>query len=189
MKLGMKSLFTSVIFSFAVLAGTVLLQPAVASAQKVPCDDGVFVNLKQGQSIDEVCNGHGGQPAAGSMEDCSHSFLGLETWYQYMAPEEFNADCTVKCFNVFNQSKANDCGQKKSDIPLVLLAVVDDLLRIAGLVAVGFIFYAAFNFITSQGDPEDAARARNTAINALVGLVIAMVAVALVSFIGRKLGG
>jgi uncharacterized membrane protein YccC len=70
---------------------------------------------------------------------------------------------------------------------LIGLAAVDILLRVAGLVAVGFLVYAAFNFITSQGNPEDAAIARGTAINALIGLLLAMFAIVMVSFIGKSL--
>ena len=134
----------------------------------------------------------GPDPGGVSATSCSSSFFGLKPWYQYIPKKEIGGDCNIKCFNVFtipDSEKPNDCGQRASDIPRVLLAVVDDLLRIAGLVALGFIIYAAFNFITSQGNPEDAAKARATAINALVGLIIAMIAVALVSFIGNRLGG
>jgi hypothetical protein len=111
--------------------------------------------------------------------DKSGDFLGLLPWWNYLPASDFDATCTIKKFNLLH-------GQ--SEVPLVLLAVVDDLLRIAGLVAVGFIISAAFKFITSQGDPEGTARARQTVINALVGLAVAIVSVVFVSFIGNTLG-
>lgn len=111
-----------------------------------------------------------------------HDFFGLLPWYAYLKGD-LDSNCDIKNFTLLPGA-----GQH-SDLVLILLAIIDDLLRIAGLVAVGFIIYAAFNFVTSQGNPEDAAKARGTAINALIGLVIAMFAIVLVSFIGNKLGG
>ncbi|HET7320745.1 MAG TPA: hypothetical protein VFI84_04150 [Candidatus Saccharimonadales bacterium] len=120
--------------------------------------------------------------AAGPSATCqAHDFFGLKPWYQYLP---LDSNCDIK-----NSFHVLPGGGHQSDLVLILLAVIDDLLRIAGLVAVGFIIYAAISFITSQGNPEDTARARSTAINALVGLVIAIVAVAFVSFLGNKLGG
>jgi hypothetical protein len=61
------------------------------------------------------------------------------------------------------------------------------LLRIAGFVAIGFIIYGGILYVTSQGSPEQTGKAQNTIINALTGLVIASVAVALISFIGSRI--
>lgn len=129
---------------------------------------------------------HAAAPSA-SNGSCSGTFFGLEPWYYYLGREM--QGCDINCFNLLPQTVRNSCGQLESDVPLVLLAIVDDLLRIAGLVAVIFLIYAAINLITSQGNSEDAAKARNTAIYALVGLLFSMIAVVLVSFIGRSLGG
>jgi hypothetical protein len=142
---------------------------------------------------------------ADTVETCRHGFFGLKPWYQYIgkelddgkapsgASDEEKVEakrnlCNVKCFNVFTVSEANDCGQKSSDIPLVLLAVADDLLRIAGLIALGFIFVGAFKYVGSQGNPDSTKSAQETIINALLGLAISLTAVAIVSFIGNKLG-
>jgi hypothetical protein len=125
-------------------------------------------------------------------------FLGLEPWYQYMnkeftdayaAPSSQSDPCSVKCFNVFIQTVPNDCGQTASDIPAVLLAVIDDLLRISTMVAIGFVFYGAFQYVASQGNSEVTAQAQTTVINALIGVAIALIAVTAVSFIGDKLAG
>ena len=75
-----------------------------------------------------------------------------------------------------------------SDLPLVLLAVVDDLLRIAGLVAVVFVIVGGIQYTTSQGNPDATAKAQSTVLNALIGLVIALFAVAFVTYLGKALG-
>ena len=105
------------------------------------------------------------------------SFFGLIPWYQYINDAKHFKGCDVTNFNIF------------SDTPLVLLAVVDDLLKIAGLVALAFVFYGAIRYVASQGNPEDTANAQSTIINALLGMAIAIVSVAFVSFLGHRLGG
>lgn len=128
--------------------------------------------------------------AQSRVEKCNPTdFLGLSPWYQYLG-NKLTADCEIKCFNFIEQGKTDKpCGDGKSDIPLVLLAVVDDLLRIAGLVSIGFVMYGAFQYVISQGDPESTARAQKTVMSALIGVVVAMVAVISISFIGKKFGG
>ena len=93
---------------------------------------------------------------------------------------------TVSC-NVLSFSILPWAGTS-SDIPLVLLAVVDDLLRVAGLVAVSFIIYGGYQYVVSQGQPDRTARAQNTLTDALVGLAIAVTAITAVTFLGDKLG-
>jgi hypothetical protein len=69
----------------------------------------------------------------------------------------------------------------------VLLAVVDSLLRVAGIVAVAFVLVGAFRYISSSGNPEETARAQSTIINALIGVAIAVVSIAFVVFLGNQL--
>lgn len=113
------------------------------------------------------------------------TFLGLVPWYKYLDRQEVTPIsgqpyCQIKDFVVL---KAGE----RSDIPLVLLAIVDDLLRLAGLVAVIFVIYGAVQYATSQGNPEQTSRAQSTVLNSLIGLAIAVTAVAFVSFIGNRL--
>lgn len=103
----------------------------------------------------------------------SGGFFGLVPWYYYLP----HPGCQVS-FDPLSVS---------SGIPAVLLAVVDDLLRIAGLVAVGFVIYGAIQYLTSQGDPGQTSKAQSTIISALIGLAIALVAVVFVSYLGNHL--
>lgn len=112
---------------------------------------------------------------------CSSSFFGLRPWWYYLPNGDFDG-CNVRSFH-FISASGND------DIPLVLLAVVDDLLRIAGIVAVAFVLIGAFKYVASQGDPEATGRAQGTVINALVGMAVAITAAVFVNFLGQRLGG
>ncbi len=115
-------------------------------------------------------------------DTCKPTFLGLIPWYQYLNVGS-PPNCDIQHFTIFPGSG------NSSDVPLVLVAIIDDLLRIAGMVAVAFVIVGAVKYIMSQGNPEDTSSAQATIINALVGLAITVVAVAMVSFLGNKLGG
>lgn len=106
------------------------------------------------------------------------AFFGLKAWYHYL---DTDAQCNVQNFHVLTNTG-------KSDFLLIGLALVDDLIRIAGLVAIGFVIYGGILYLTSQGSPEQTGKAQNTILNALVGLVIAIMAVAIVSFLGSRVG-
>jgi hypothetical protein len=136
---------------------------------------------------------------ATAADNCNKGgFFGLEPWYHFIPDSEIGVkktgeapvdSCGIKCFNIFVQTNPNDCNQTASDIPGVILAVIDDLLRIAGLVAVAFILKGSFDYVGSRGNAEKTASAQSTIISALTGLAIALVAVALVSYIGGQLIG
>lgn len=111
------------------------------------------------------------------------TFLGLVPWYQYLNLAKDGANgCKVTNFN------SQVVGQN-SPFLLIGLAILDDLIRVAALVAVGFVIYGGIQYVMSGGSPEDTTKARQTLINALVGLVIAILAASFVGFIGNKLAG
>lgn len=106
--------------------------------------------------------------------DCARGgFFGLPRWYKYLTLDN---QCQVTNFTV------------PGDLVLVALAVIDILLRIAGIVAVFFIVYAGIQYTTSQGNPDATAKAQSGLINALIGLALTVVAIAGVTFIGNRLG-
>lgn len=58
---------------------------------------------------------------------------------------------------------------------------------VAGALAILFIVLGGFRYIISDGDAQAAARARNTIIYAAVGLLIIVMAAAIVNFVVGKL--
>lgn len=119
---------------------------------------------------------------------CSHSFLGLKTWFAYFPASWFGGSGMDSC-SINNNFQLLQGGTDPSGLLLIGLAIVDDLLRIGALVAVGYVIYGGFSFMTSGGSSDKAEKARNAVLDALVGLVIAVLAAAIVSFIGNKIGG
>jgi hypothetical protein len=115
--------------------------------------------------------------AAGGSE-CSHSFFGIPPWYKYLiAADKLDDKCRVVSLKI------------PDDLSLVFLGVVDILLRVAGLVAVGYVIYGGIQYVVSQGAPDRTKRAQGTIINALIGLTVAIISIVVVSFVGRTIGG
>lgn len=151
------------------------------------------------------------QPSGGN-------FLGFAPWWAYLKNnfrwdpnptggyscdfhENFNETCNNPGSFPNNQTYHQACQNVKSDkvvgvstkgldvVWLVALAIFEDLLRAAGLIAVFMVIYGGIRYVTSQGEPESTKAALGAILNALIGLVIAAAAAITVSFIGRSLGG
>ena len=61
--------------------------------------------------------------------------------------------------------------------------VVNWLLIIAGIVAVGFIIFAGIRYVTSGGDAEKVKKAKSTLLYAIIGLIIAALALVIVNLV------
>lgn len=111
----------------------------------------------------------------------------LVPWYQYLnlAPNASTNACT---FTDFQNPSGAGILDIHSPLLLIVLAVLDDLIRVAALVAVGYVIYGGIQYVTSQGSPDSTRRAQQTIINALIGVTLAILAAAIVGFIGNSLG-
>lgn len=103
-------------------------------------------------------------------KDCNSGFLGFPAWYRGLT----DANCNI-------------ISPKGDKLPEFFWTIALNIVEIA-LVAVGYIsafllLWGGFVFLTSQGKPENAARARMTMLNAVIGLLISIAAVFSVSFI------
>lgn len=120
---------------------------------------------------------------------CKGSFLGLKSWFYYFPDSWFGSPGATMSQTQCQINGSFDLLGKHGQSGLVYIAVamLDDLLRIAALVAVAFVIYGGFSYVTSQGSPDNAKKALKTIISALVGLAITIVAGAVVGFLGMKL--
>lgn len=121
--------------------------------------------------------------------DKSFSFLGLPTWYAYLdVGPEMTVGGTVidKCAVIGPRTEDGGLDWPKA-IPLIGLAVLEIMLRIAGLAGLFFVMYGGFKYITSQGEPDKTKQSRQTITNALIGIAISIIASAAVSFIANTL--
>lgn len=121
-------------------------------------------------------------PSFASSHECTpdganDTLLGVPKWYKYLDGEE---DGTGRCSPTIDSSAAA--------LPIGL-AVLEGMLRIAGLVAVAMVFVGSYKFIISVGNPEKTTGARKTIQNSLIGLVIVIISTAVISFVGGRLTG
>ena len=66
--------------------------------------------------------------------------------------------------------------------------IIQAIIGVLGVVAVIFIIVGAVNYTTSQGDAGKTKKARDTILYAVIGLIIALLSFAIVSFILSKMG-
>lgn len=100
------------------------------------------------------------------------TFLSFPTWYQYLSCETDDLGQPYPVITDFN------------DIWAIGLAIIDILLRLAGMALIVYILYGGFQYMVSQGEADRTAAAKNILLNAVIGLVIVVVAAALVGFLG-----
>jgi hypothetical protein len=104
------------------------------------------------------------------------SFFGFPKWYKYL-PGTIDPNSGL-CSPQLNSL---------SSIWLIAAAIIEIMLRVAAIVAVIFVIYGGFAYVTSQGEPESTGRAKSTIVNALVGLAVAVSAAAIVTFIASSI--
>jgi hypothetical protein len=61
------------------------------------------------------------------------------------------------------------------------------VFAIIGAIAVGFVVYGGVQYTLSGGDPAGTKKAKDTILNAIIGLVITLVAFGIVNFVTRSL--
>lgn len=122
-------------------------------------------------------------PALGTFAaacNANATFLGIfKPWYAYLqVGKDSVGNCSIMNFTALGSH---------SGFLLIALAILEDLVRLAALVAVGYVIYGGIQYVTSQGSPDSTKKAQQTIINALVGVVIAVLAASLVAYIGGQL--
>lgn len=106
------------------------------------------------------------------------NFFNFPAWYEYI---------TLTHNSVTDRCEVPD-NFGVQDFPLVGLALVDIALRVAALAAVAYVIWGGIQFVIAQGEPDKTKKARQTVINALIGLVISILAAGIVAFIGARIG-
>ena len=121
--------------------------------------------------------------AAEAKARCENAtFLTLPAWYNGLATySEAEAECSI--------NSPNDAGGVSNFVWIIVLNVVEMLLRAAAYAAVAFIIYGGYKYMISAGSSDGMVAARKTIMNACIGLIISLAAVAIVNTIsgGMKL--
>jgi type IV secretion system pilin len=80
-------------------------------------------------------------------------------------------------------------GTAQGDLASVILNLVNYVLAIVGVIALAYLVYGGFRYITSAGNEETIEEAKRIIFNAIIGIVVIGVAAALVNFVIRGIGG
>lgn len=159
----MKKLVIALVIALSAVFGTTLLLPKIVNAANDECHQ-------------------------------RDGFLSFPTWYEYLdvGPKYNKENVLVDNCAIIGPTAPVD-GKSKEEfsiqkaIPRIALALVDIMLRVAGMVAVGYVIFGGFKFMTSQGEPDATKKAQGTVTNALIGLAIAILATTIVGFVGSKI--
>jgi hypothetical protein cdivTM_30108 len=86
------------------------------------------------------------------------------------------ANGLASCTKLNNTANTNDLMGQANTIINVVIGVI-------GFVAVAFIIFGGFQYTTSAGDPGKVKKAKDTILYGIIGLVVSMLAYAIVNFV------
>ena len=104
------------------------------------------------------------------------SFAGLiaAPTYAINCPTDFNYDNVTKTCKPSGQNV---------DLWNIVNTVINVILAIVGVIAVVMIIFGGIQYSTSAGDPGKVKKAKDTILYGVIGLVIALLAFAIVNFV------
>lgn len=105
---------------------------------------------------------------------CVNDFLGIPPWYKYLEVHQSN-QCAPQINGI-------------NDLWLIGLAAIEILTRVAVYAAIAFVVYGGIKYSASRGNTDKVTSAKNTLLDALTGLIIAIVATAVVSYVAGRFG-
>jgi high-affinity K+ transport system ATPase subunit B len=92
--------------------------------------------------------------------------------------------------DVINQGAGQACGTSCNQVQLtdILKNVTNTLIFLIGALSVIMIIFGGLRYVISRGDSKQIETAKNTIIYAVGGLVVALVAYAVVFFVTGSIG-
>ncbi|MDH7476118.1 MAG: hypothetical protein QHH09_01445 [Microgenomates group bacterium] len=76
-----------------------------------------------------------------------------------------------------------------SDLTRFLSLILQIVLVVAGILLLIYLFWGALDYITSGGDKEKTTKAQNKIVNALIGMILLIAAIALFGVVGGDILG
>lgn len=108
-------------------------------------------------------------------------------------PSGLNAQQQIECgaciANGGTYAAVGGCtgGQNTDNIGTFISNILNTAFFAVGIISVGFIIYAGIKYSTSAGDSNKITSAKNTLTYAIIGLIVAILAFAIVTFITSNL--
>ena len=116
--------------------------------------------------------------------ECNSYFLTLPAWYNGLSAKKDDSCAVVSPKDL----GGDESTQLSRFIWMIALNALQILFQIVAYLSVGFIMYGGFVYLTSAGRPDKITRGREMIQNAVIGLVISLLAVSLVAFAGGQIG-
>lgn len=101
---------------------------------------------------------------------CNTGFLTFPAWYDGLVDGSCNIESpSNKGISLF--------------VRTIALNIVEMILQLVGYISVGFIIYGGYKYMISAGSSDGISKAKKTIMNAIIGLLLSIFAVAIVNLI------
>ncbi|MCL2445101.1 pilin [Candidatus Saccharibacteria bacterium] len=107
-------------------------------------------------------------------------FLTFRPWYSGL--------CEGGEVRICEQQPCADDADLANSVFLIAFNILFNLIQVVAYVAVAFIIYGGFMYIMSRGNPDGIAKGKKTILNSVIGLVIAILASAIVNTVQGIVG-
>lgn len=123
------------------------------------------------------------QPPQNAGGACAKNPL-FPQWYDDLCTVQ-NGSVKIKSPNDFKSGKTAEATGRGIGlwILVIVMNIVKTLLTVVGYVSIGFVIWGGFKYMTQGDNASGTAGARKTIQNAVIGLVISMMSVAIINFI------
>jgi len=109
---------------------------------------------------------------------CTDTLLGMPAWYRGLQ----ESDCSIK------KPAQDDEGKGLSVfIWKIVLNIIQTALMIVAYVTIIYLLIGGFRYMTSAGDQSGMTAAKKTITNAIIGLIIALLAASIVNAVAGLL--
>lgn len=114
-----------------------------------------------------------------AIQACNNAhFLTMPAWYRGLATVDASGNCIINTPDLTNGKF----------IWTLVMNIIEIGLNLVVYLTVGFIIYGGYKYILAAGAPDAMAKAKKTITNAVIGLVLSIVSVAIVQVIAGALG-
>lgn len=134
----------------------------------------LVIGISLAMPMTGLTNGSASAASCGDATDAN--FLSFPTWHRGL-PCDANGRVDLQ-------------GQQIGNIVIIVaLNIIDIVLRMLSIVAIGFIIFGGFLYLTAQGEANRVAKGKAAIRNAIVGLIIGIASSAIVGFLVGRIGG
>lgn len=120
--------------------------------------------------------------AAAGPGGCPTNFV-FPAWYEGLCDDKGNIKSPG------DMPGSDTAGKLGGWLTRIALNIVQILLYVVGYVSIGYIIFGGFKYMTQGDNASGTAAARKTIQNAVIGLVLSIMSVAIVKFVAGTIGG